>query len=224
MSGSARPATGMPAMAERALRTPAPWLEVPLADLLDEIAADSRIAGASSVAAVSVALAAALSAKSARRSEAAMNSAAGAAAQADSLRRRALALGELNAEAYGRAAAALPASDKSEGSTFGGVGSSAWRDLEIGEALARTNDALLALLELAGDVVVLAELVAENGEPGARPDAAVAATLAEAGARAASHLIEINLLSGGSQDVRGRARAALEGASETARRARAAGR
>ena len=192
-----------------------------LGDLLDEIASESLSPAASSAAALSVALAAALTAKSARRSQATMESAAGVAAQGDSLRRRALALASENAEAYERAVATLPNPVAGDGARKGIADPE--RDTEIREALAGANDALSSLLEVACDVCLLAGLVAEGGEPGARADAAVAATQAEAGARAAVHLIEINLLSSGAEDVKAEARDALAIASEASGRALAAG-
>ena len=70
------------------------------------------------------------------------------------------------------------------------------------------------LLEVACDVCLLAGLIAEQGKPGAQVDAAVAATQAEAGARAAMELIEINLLGDELKDAKREAHAALATASE----------
>jgi formiminotetrahydrofolate cyclodeaminase len=192
-----------------------------LADLLEEIATESVSPAASSVAALTVSFAAALIAKSALRSTSAMRSAAATAAQADSLRRRALALASLNAEAYERAVAALAGGTGSE-REHGAADAAQKRDLEIRDALVGTGDALSELLDVACDVCLLANLVAEEGKPGERPDAAVAATQAEAGARAAVHLIEINLLSSGFEDVKRKARNALAAASKATERALAA--
>lgn len=180
-------------------RTPAKstdHFEADLGELLDELSSESVSPAASSVAATTVSLAAALTTKSARRSAGAMKSAAGAAAQGDSLRRRASALVSANARAYERAAAALPTPSEAV-ATSAPEASDQERDLEIREALTGTNDALLSLLEVACDVCLLAALIAEEGQSGARADAAAAALLAEASARAVAHLIEISLLSGG---------------------------
>ncbi|HEX6228242.1 MAG TPA: cyclodeaminase/cyclohydrolase family protein [Solirubrobacterales bacterium] len=207
--------------ADRTPRTREDRLGALLGDLLDDLATESLSPAASSVTAMSVAFAAALTAKSARRSAPEMESAAAAAAQADSLRRRALALASLNAEAYERAIAMLssPAGGEEPGAREGGTQG---RDLEIRDALAKTSNALSSLIEVACDVCVLADLVAEQGKPGAQADAAVAATQAEAGARAAMELIEINLLSDQLEDAKRQARDALATASEATEQALAA--
>jgi formiminotetrahydrofolate cyclodeaminase len=194
--------------------------EAPLDELLDDLAGGAVSPAASSVAGLIVAFAAALTAKSARRSGKVMESAAAAAAQADSLRRRALALASLNAEAYEDAMATLPSSAGSEGPASAGAGQD--RDLEIGDALVRTSDALSSLLDAACDVCLLAELVAKEGEPAARADAAAAATLAEAGGCTAVQLIEINLLGGELEDAKQQASDTLATACEATKRAQAA--
>lgn len=206
----------------KAERSLAARLEADLGGLLDDLSSDSITPAASSVAALSVCLAATLVAKSARRSAPAMESAAALAAQADSLGRRALALVSINAEAYERAVAALPAGAADQLRAPGAA--SPTRDLEIQEALAGTNDALAGLIQVACDVCLLAALVAEQGEPDVRGDAAVAATQAEAGVRAAAYLIEIGLLSGGAEDLRAAAHDALAAAAAASERARATGR
>jgi formiminotetrahydrofolate cyclodeaminase len=192
-----------------------------LGDLLDDLATESVSPAASWVAALTVAFAAALTAKSARRSAATMESASAAAAQADSLRRRALALASLNAEAYERAMAMLKSRAGGDDPAQAPADAPG-RDPEIRDALIGTSDALSSLLEVACDVCLLADLVAERGEPGAQADAAVAATQAEAGARAAEQLIEVNLLSSELEDTRREARDALATASEATERALAA--
>ncbi len=200
------------------LRTRETRLGSLLGDLLDDLATESLSPAASSVAAMNVAIAAALTAKSARRSAGELDSAVATAAQADSLRRRALLLVSLNTEAYEREVATLSASAGRESGGEGGRD----RNLEIRDALTKTSDALVSLLQVACDVCVLADLVARRGRPGAQMDAAVAATQAEAGARAAMELIEINLLSDELVDAKREARRALATASEAAGKARAA--
>jgi formiminotetrahydrofolate cyclodeaminase len=203
----------------------APWmredrLETLLGELLDDLASEAVSPAASSIAGLIVAFAAALTAKSARRSGKAMESAAAMAAQADSLRRRALALASLNAEAYEQAMATLPSSASGEDSPP--AGASKDRDLEIRDALTRTSEALTSLLDVACDVCLLAELVAKKGEPAVRADAAAAATLAEAGGCTAVQLIEINLLGGELDEAKQEAGDALATASEATGRAQAA--
>lgn len=192
-----------------------------LDDLLDDLATASVSPAASSVAAMMVAFAAALTAKSARRSAGAMQSAAAAGAQGDSLRRRALSLASLNAEAYEHALKTLQISgDIGSGSEE--CDSGPRRDSEIHDALTSTTDALSSLLDVACDVCLLADYVAEHGDPAVRADAAVAAMQAEAAARAAEQLLDINLLSSEFQEAKQNARDALATASEATRRALAA--
>ena len=65
--------------------------------------------------------------------------------------------------------------------------------LEVGTALARAAEVPLQITETAADVAALAALVAEHASSDVQADAAVAAALAESGARAAAHLVEVNL-------------------------------
>ena len=209
-------------MADRTPRMPDDRFGALLGDLLDDLATKSASPAASSVSALTVAFAAALTAKSARRSPQAMESAAAAGAQADSLRRRALSLASANAEAYEHALAILKSPAGGGDSGRGAAATNRNRDLEIREALSRTSDNLASLLNVACDVCLLADHVAERGEPGARADAAVAATQAEAAARAAEQLLDVNLLSSEFTDAKREACEALATASEATRRAVAA--
>lgn len=145
-------------------------------ELVESIAAETRAPAGGSVAAVVVALAAALVAKAARLSRDSWRHARGAAAQADALRARVLPLAEADAAAYAEAMAALER-----------------RDPDLGAALSRAAHVPLEIAEAAADVACLAASVADEGDPDARGDAATAAVFAEAAARAAAHLVEINL-------------------------------
>lgn len=133
--------------------------------------------GGGSVAATAVAMAAGLVTMTARLSQDAWREAAGAAAQAEALRTRVTAQIDLNVEAYLEAVAALGGQD----------------DHEIARALERAAEVPLRIAGAASDVAELAALVAENGRPSLRVDAATAALLAEAGARAAAAIVEVNL-------------------------------
>src|SRR5437764_423545 len=77
------------------------------------------------------------------------------------------------------------------------------RDFHLGRTLARAADAPLAIGETACDVALLAAQVADRGDEELRPEAATAALLAQAAARVAAHLVEINLASAPDDD-RGR--------------------
>jgi len=81
----------------------------------------------------------------------------------------------------------------------------------------------LAIAETAADVASLAALAAELGEGTFRGDAAAAAVLAHAGARAAAHLVAINLGIGEDDERLRRARLAEEAAAADAARALGAG-
>jgi formiminotetrahydrofolate cyclodeaminase len=153
-------------------------------DLLDAIAADTHGPGGGSVAAIVVALAAALLTMSGRLSRDAWPEAGGAIAQSERLRRRVGPLAAADAMAFREAIRALGGEQRTETGT---------RPLELGPALARAAEIPLRIAETAADVAALAVLVAERANPDVRPDAAAAAALAEAGARAAAHLVEVNL-------------------------------
>lgn len=145
--------------------------------LLDELLAGGSPAAASGVAAALVAaIAASIVREAARRS-----GAVGAAAQAERLRSRALPLADANSRAY------LEASERLAGSDG---------DFELGRALERAAEVPLLIAGVAADVAALATHVAERGDPAVRADAVGAAFLAEAAARSAAHLVEINLATG----------------------------
>ena len=158
-------------------------LEVPLARIVDELAQESRAPGGGSAAALTVVLAAAVVSMAARRSRSGWSDAAGAIAQAQTLRRRATPLAPADAEAL-RAAVAL---------LDGAAAPSEHRDYELATALARAADVPLAIAQVGADVAALAKTVAERGSPEVQADAVAAAVLAAGAARAAAHLVEINL-------------------------------
>jgi formiminotetrahydrofolate cyclodeaminase len=132
-------------------------------------------------------MAAALTAMAARRSTNVWAEAPGAVAQAEQLRRRAAPLAEATADAYAEAAGML---EDARG-----------RDHELGLALSRAAEVPLLIAQLAADVAALAKDVAECGDPAVRADATAAALLAQAAARSAAHLVEINL-GAGAEDLR----------------------
>jgi methenyltetrahydrofolate cyclohydrolase len=107
----------------------------------------------------------------------------GVAAQAGTFRSRLVALGAEDAEAFGQVIATMrnPAGTKEQ------------RNHAIGQALLGAAAVPLRIAEVAADVAELAALTCTEGAAHMRPDAAVAATLAEAAARGAAHLVEINL-------------------------------
>jgi formiminotetrahydrofolate cyclodeaminase len=189
------------------------YLELRLKDLLDEVASPDLAPGGGFVAAIAVALAAGLVAMAARRSRDHWPDAGGAVAQADALRLRVAPLAQQNAEAYVDAVAAL----RQEGSAEPEA-----RDEAIARALARAAGIPLQIGEAASDVSTLAAAVAEHGEPNLRADAATAALLSEAGARAAATLVEINLATTSEDERVTKARELVAAASSACERALAA--
>lgn len=111
--------------------------------------------------------------------------AAGASAQACALARRAERLGAANAEAYRGARAALAGDLPSA--------SAATRDHVLGDILERAADTPLQLARAAADAATLGAHVARHAPAGAAADAIAAAAIAAGVARAATHLVAVNL-------------------------------
>jgi methenyltetrahydrofolate cyclohydrolase len=169
-----------------ARRADAALLHAPLGELLDDLAGDARVPGAGSVAALCVAMSASVVAMAGRVSSDGWEHAGAAVAQADALRRRVTPLAAADAEVLRDAVALLDGTAQGEGG-----------DRELGAALDRAADVPLAIAEAAADVAHLASWVAGEGAPSVRADAVAAALLAHGAARAAAHLVEVNLLTTG---------------------------
>ena len=90
------------------------------------------------------------------------------------------------------------------------------RDFDLGRALIGAAEVPLQIADAAADVAELAALAATEGKGTLRPDAAAAATLAEAAARASAHLVDVNLATVAGDDRSGRV-AELAAAAEAAR-------
>ena len=151
--------------------------------VLDEIAGPSPAPGAGAVSGVVVAMAAGLIASAARRSPD-WAEARGVSAQAQALRSRVESFAEANEEAYLEALALI------EGAVEDGD-----RDAAIGKALDTAAELPLSIAECAYDVVLLGVEAAQHAAPGGAEDAAAAAVLAEAAARAVAGLVAANLVS-----------------------------
>jgi formiminotetrahydrofolate cyclodeaminase len=169
--------------------------------LIEEVSSADAVPGSGWVAAVSAALAAALVAKSAARSDG-WSEANGARAQALDLRDRLLALAGQNARAYENVLAAL------EGQHSG-----------LARALSTAADVPLVIAETAADVALLAAEAADRADGPARPDAAAAASLAAGAARAAAKLVAVNLSTTPGDERVGAADQAAEAAEHAARQA-----
>jgi formiminotetrahydrofolate cyclodeaminase len=107
----------------------------------------------------------------------------GAAAQAETLRKRVMELANRNAEAYASALAALKGKEEKYRT----------RDETMGDALKRAADVPLEIGDAATAVAALAAEVADRGNPRFCADCAAAASLAVAAARASATLVEVNL-------------------------------
>jgi len=147
--------------------------------LLDAIGARSPAPGGGSTAALVGAMAAALCAKTAR-----FSNDDGAVAQARALELRLLALAPEDARVFETALRRLdeprdPDPDR--------------RDYELGRSLAAAADVPLRIADVCADVADLAADLAERGKADLQPDAAAAAVLAQGAARAAAHLVAVNL-------------------------------
>ena len=169
------------------------YLEEPLAEFLNAVASAEPAPGGGAVAAVAVALAAGLSAMSARLSAEHLDDASVLAERAERLRQRAAPLAQEDARAYGRVLAAYRIPD-------GGDPEARWKVIRT--ALAGAADVPLDIAWAGAEVAEIAARLAREGNPNLRGDAVAAALLAEAGARAAAVLVEINTKAGGIPDDR----------------------
>jgi formiminotetrahydrofolate cyclodeaminase len=185
-------------------------LSASLGDVLAHIASEVPSPAGGSAAAIAVALGAGLTAMCARNSREGWPEARGATAQAEALRSRIEPLAQADAEAYENALAAFRLPELLEPEV---------RNATLGVALERAAAIPLAIAEVGADVAELAADLAQNGNPDVRGDAVAGAMLAEAGTRAAAHLVRINL-GAAPDDLRvTRATAVADAAARAARRA-----
>ena len=119
----------------------------------------------------------------ARQSAGSWEDSAGVAAQALALQAKAAPLALADAEVWEQALQALEVARADETPSNG----------ELEAKLDLSCVVPLEIAEAAADTASLAALAAELGDGTYRPDAAAAAVLAAAGARAAAHLVSVNL-------------------------------
>lgn len=183
------------------------YLDLPLNEFLELVASGSPAPGGGSVAAVAVALAAGLSGMAARLSAEQLADAPGLAASVDAARRRVAPLARIDAESYERVLDAYREPD------------SETRAERIKDALSGAADVPLAIAEVGNEVAGIAARLVEEGNPNLEGDAMTAVLLAEAGVRAATVLVEINLSSANVDDERlARAIELVDKTASTARR------
>jgi formiminotetrahydrofolate cyclodeaminase len=164
-----------------------------LGDFLDMVAAREPAPGAGAAAAVSVALAAGLTAMAARFSARQIPDSQQRAEAADDLRRRAVRLADDDAAAYRAVLAVTTGSGEDTDSPND-------RRRRRRDALADASQVPIEIAGLGAETARLAAWVAERGNPRLRGDATTAVLIAEAAARAAAHLVAVNVAEGGCDD------------------------
>jgi len=184
------------------------FLDLTVAELLEDVAADRRSPGGGPVLALTLALAAGVVAMTARVSDREWVGAADIAARADELRVQAAALADRDAEAFEHALAVLDAADAIEPEQ---------RDEEIGRILAAAAEPPLEIGEVAHEVARLAAEAAVKADQRVRPDAIAAASLAAAVATGAAELVAVNLTATRTDERVLRARELAEDADRAAR-------
>ncbi|QIN78776.1 formimidoyltetrahydrofolate cyclodeaminase [Rubrobacter marinus] len=163
--------------------------KLPLERFLDLTASREPAPAGGSAAAVTVALAAALTGMAARFSDDHLAEADELAARADFLGEEASGLARADAAAYARVLEARRSPRDPE-----------LRRRRVGEALSEAAGVPLAVAEAGAEIAGLAARLAREGNPNLRGDAVCAALLAEAGTRAAVTLAKINLSAAGLYD------------------------
>jgi methenyltetrahydrofolate cyclohydrolase len=162
-------------------------LDLSVRVVLERLASREPAPGGGGAAALTCALAAGLVAMAARFSDARLPAAADVARQADELRERAASLADDDAAAY---RAVLDAYRLPKG------GDGGQRRARIAAALDGAARVPLQIAELAARVAGLGAGVAAGGNPSLRGDIVAAAHLAEASARSAAALVDINVALG----------------------------
>ena len=169
------------------------YLGQPLGSFLDLVASREPAPGGGASAAVTVALAAALSAMAARFSMEHLADADELAGRADRLRGEVVLLARADAAAYGRVLEA------NRGSRDAGEEGHRRR---VREALTEAADVPLSIVGIGAEVAGISARLASEGNPNLLGDAVTAVVLAGAGVRAAATLVEINISAGGADDGR----------------------
>lgn len=190
------------------------YLDMSLTAFLDGLATRERAPGGGSAAALTVAFAAGLVVMVARSSRGVWEDAPGVAAQALTLQDRASALTHSDAEAWDEALAALRAAADPTPAEADRNGQR--RDFELEQKLERAAAVPLEIAEIGADTALLAAQAGKHGDLAYRADASAAAALAAGGARAAAHLVEVNLAIRVGDDRLARARASEAAAIEAA--------
>ena len=156
-----------------------PYLDLTLAELLDELAGGEPAPGGGSALALAAAMASSVLAMAGR-----VSGDGGLVAQAEALRVRTTPLAQVDAEVY---AAALDVRERTADLRADR------RDWEIGRAFADAAAAPLEIARAGADIAELAAQVAAAGDQRVVADARAAAVLGAAAARGAAALVAANL-------------------------------
>jgi formiminotetrahydrofolate cyclodeaminase len=124
------------------------------------------------------------------------------ASQAEALADRLRRLADEDADALAAAREAFPDAEPAT--------SDPRRDFAFARVLDRAAEAPLAIAEACADVAILARSLADRLDPALGPDLEAAARLAAGAAKAAAHLVEVNLVVGEDDERVRRARRAAE--------------
>jgi formiminotetrahydrofolate cyclodeaminase len=162
------------------------YLDLRLEAFLERLSADGLAPGGGSAAAITVAFAARLVAMVANCSRGSWDEAPGVVAQAVAISDRSAALARMDAAVWEEALTALRDAESA-------VAGDPRSDFKLQQKLDAAAAAPLEIASLAADAVALASLAADGGETTYRADAAAAAALAAGAARAAAHLVRVNL-------------------------------
>lgn len=156
------------------------YLEQPLGRFLDLMASDEPAPGGGAAAALAVAFAASLASMSARLSTEQLADSSWLVDRTGQLKERVASFAQEDAAVYGNVIAAQRNGAKD-------------REQRVRAALSDAADVPLAVAEVGTEVAGIAARLVAEGNPNLRGDAIAAVLLAEAGVRAASTLVEINL-------------------------------
>ena len=192
-----------------------PYLNLPLSEFLGLLAGPDPAPSGGGAAALAVSMGAGLCAMTARLSarQLAADEADVLINESERLRARAAALVQADADSYAAVLAARRQPADGDGPS---------RRRQIAAALSDATDVPMEIIELAAAVARIAARLAAGGHPNLCGDAIAGALLAEAGARAAAVLVEINLAATPADDRRARAARLVQDAASQAAAAQAA--
>lgn len=197
---------------------PGHYLDMPVRQFVDALAAPGPEPGGGAAAALTLTLAASLCEMSAHLSQRHLPEAPRLARDAARLRALAAPLAQADAEGYQAVLAAMRRQATARAEPVPAAEAGAPVPAGVAAALSGASAAPMRVAEIAADVAALASVLATGGNPSVRGDAITAAALAAAAAHAAAALVHLNLA--GTSD--GRPARARRHAAQAARDALAA--